>query len=192
MTWRPLPTGTTPRPSQGGVPARGDSSIVTGRGVVISVSWVPESDAQRGRLDDLESADGAPIGTSVVVVHQDPRIRTDLERELAAAGLTPVVARSCREALARARQVRAAALVTSVRIPGLDGFQLMRRARAESSLADLPIVVFDKDIRFDDRWSRAEGVDLVDARAGVAVVVGLVSLILLRRSPQAATVTGAR
>jgi CheY-like chemotaxis protein len=77
-----------------------------------------------------------------VLVVDDSRLsREAAARALAAAGLQPVTADDGWEAWELLGERRFDAVVTDLEMPRVDGFELIRRIRAEPTLRQLPIVV---------------------------------------------------
>jgi two-component system cell cycle sensor histidine kinase/response regulator CckA len=68
-------------------------------------------------------------GGSVLVVDDDPDIRTFVETILVEEGIEAVVAPDAQEALRCLAERCFDLLLTDIRMPGLDGFQLVRQAR---------------------------------------------------------------
>lgn len=70
--------------------------------------------------------------------------------------LTVVAVSSARQALEILHNGHVVALVTDLHMPRMDGFELIRRVRADSRLARLPVIVVSGDIdpRTPERVSR--------------------------------------
>lgn len=60
------------------------------------------------------------------------------------------------EALAKAAELRPDLILLDVMMPGMDGFEVCRRLRADASLAEIPVVMVTA---LDDRDSRLEGIE---------------------------------
>jgi CheY-like chemotaxis protein len=111
--------------------------------VVQVFQWVREE-----RLDVGVPAAGAPGASSapparLALVAED----SDLTRSLVAAtlargGFRVVEAVDGKDALERMRAARPDVLVTDLEMPAMDGIELIRRVRAEPSLASVPVLVF--------------------------------------------------
>jgi twitching motility two-component system response regulator PilG len=65
------------------------------------------------------------------------------------------------EGLAKARELRPALVVTDVRMPGMDGFELCAAIRADAELHSIPVVLLTS---LNDETSRRKG-KLVGASA---------------------------
>lgn len=85
--------------------------------------------------------DPAPKGPFVLVADDDPLIQTVMERSLGAAGYHVESVADGERLMERLRSRRPDILVLDVFMPMIDGFEAMRRIRADAALADLPIVV---------------------------------------------------
>jgi len=127
----------------------------------------------------------------VMVVEDDPHVRTLLEVCLEGAGYTVISARAVADALHLVDRVEPDAVVTGIHLPGLDGWQLVRRLRGDLGLASIPIVVFGERAH---HGTRCEGnladVHPVDPLAGTQAVAHLLG-VLLRRPGAAMTQGGA-
>lgn len=93
--------------------------------------------------------------TSTVLIVEDDRVyRDDLRALLAHAGYAVVGLGSGEEALAQAAQVLPDLVLLDVMMPGMDGFEVCRRLRAEAQTAEVPIILVTA---LDDRESRIRG-----------------------------------
>jgi CheY-like chemotaxis protein/anti-sigma regulatory factor (Ser/Thr protein kinase) len=83
----------------------------------------------------------AHAGLPVLVIEDDPGavrlLRTYLETE----GYDVVVAADGEAGIAAAREVTPAAIVLDVLLPGIDGWEVLRRLKADVQLRDVPVVV---------------------------------------------------
>lgn len=81
------------------------------------------------------------VGTSVLVIEDDPSavrlLRTYLESE----GYEAVVAADGESGIAAARESAPAAIILDVLLPGIDGWEVLRRLKADPGLRDVPVVV---------------------------------------------------
>ena len=78
---------------------------------------------------------------TVVVIEDDPSSAELLSVYLEAAGLRPVVVGSGTEGLAVVRELEPDVVVLDIRLPGMDGWDVLARIRGEPDLADTPVVV---------------------------------------------------
>ena len=85
--------------------------------------------------------DPAPKGPFVLVADDDPLIQTVMERSLGSAGYRVESVADGKRLMERLRTGRPDILVLDVFMPMIDGFEAMRRIRADPDLSDLPIVV---------------------------------------------------
>jgi CheY-like chemotaxis protein len=76
----------------------------------------------------------------VLVVDDDPAIRLLCSVNLEVAGLAVREAADGRQALARARSERPDLVLTDVRMPGLDGFQLAEALREDERTRAIPLI----------------------------------------------------
>ena len=76
----------------------------------------------------------------ILIADNDPRNLVALDAILASPDRDVVQARSGWEVLSRARQSDIAVVVLDVRIPGLDGFQVARRLKADERTSRIPVI----------------------------------------------------
>jgi CheY-like chemotaxis protein len=93
------------------------------------------------QTDPSRQTDRGPSGPFVLVADDDPLIQTVMERSLGAAGYHVECVDDGERLLERLQRRRPDILVLDVFMPIIDGFEAMRRIRADPELADLPIVV---------------------------------------------------
>jgi len=92
--------------------------------------------------------------STVLVVDDEPVARDALEALLASAGYRSISASNGPDGLARAVEHSPDAILLDVMMPGMDGFEVCRRVRADARLAEVPIIMVTA---LDDRDSRLEG-----------------------------------
>jgi signal transduction histidine kinase/CheY-like chemotaxis protein len=93
-----------------------------------------------------ESTEAAPLenqasGPRILVVDDDPVARDLLRRTLTRQGFAVTTADSGEEGLRLALEIRPAAITLDVMMPGLDGWAVLRRLKADPETADIPVVV---------------------------------------------------
>ena len=76
----------------------------------------------------------------ILIVDDDERNRKLVRDVLEAAGLATIEARDGEEALNRARAHRPAVVLLDVRLPDLDGTEVVRRLKAAPETAAIPVV----------------------------------------------------
>ena len=105
---------------------------------------------------DLPAAgptDAAPrYPRSVLVVDDDPSVRSLLELVLSVEGFEVRVAVGGEDALAMIAQQRPDVLLVDVMMPGMDGRALTRQLRTDPATADLPVVVCSALADDPDAW----------------------------------------
>jgi CheY-like chemotaxis protein len=77
----------------------------------------------------------------ILVVEDDPASREVIVALLAQAGLSAVAVSDAATALAWLEGELPAVVLLDVMLPGMDGFELLRRIRNTEGWADLPVVV---------------------------------------------------
>jgi CheY-like chemotaxis protein len=84
---------------------------------------------------------------TVLVVDDEPDVRLIARLVLAAAGFEVREVESGEAALAELHGGRSPdVLLLDVRMPGIDGWEVLRQLRSEPNLAELPVVVFTADL----------------------------------------------
>lgn len=108
----------------------------------------------RARLSlGLPGADPIPRakrGAKVLVVDDDPDSAFMLEQAVSKAGYGTLTAYDGLTALSRARDEQVALILLDVMLPGMDGYEVLRRLRSEPATSDLPIVMVSAKSRPED------------------------------------------
>jgi len=86
------------------------------------------------------------MSTRILVVDDDASIRRTFERHLSEQGHAVSTASSAEEALARLSAFAPALVITDVRMPGMDGIELLRRVRADDVDADVLVITAHEDM----------------------------------------------
>jgi len=92
------------------------------------------------RTDEEQNAEGARPPATILVVDDDPSVRGMLARMLQAENYNVVEAADGLDALEQCARHPVAAVVTDVRMPRMDGFELGRRVAAEWPQVQLLLV----------------------------------------------------
>jgi CheY-like chemotaxis protein len=92
----------------------------------------------------------------VLIVDDEPKNRRTVEALLAPLGCAVTFAGDGAEALARAARLQPDLILLDVMMPGLDGFEVCRRLRADAALAEVPVILVTA---LDDRESRLRGLE---------------------------------
>jgi signal transduction histidine kinase/DNA-binding response OmpR family regulator len=118
--------------------------------------WLPAEVKERERerdevikLRDREilekNSTPTPLPTSslplVLVIDDDPRVHDLMQRFLAREGFRMIIASNGEEGLRLARELHPTAITLDVLMPGTDGWSVLTTLKADSSLADIPIVM---------------------------------------------------
>jgi signal transduction histidine kinase/CheY-like chemotaxis protein len=82
-----------------------------------------------------------PDRVEILVIEDDPSTVRLLREYLEPAGYTVTVAPTGEAGLALAKKRRPAAVVLDVLLPGVDGWEVLRRLKAEDGLRDVPVVI---------------------------------------------------
>jgi DNA-binding response OmpR family regulator len=81
------------------------------------------------------------LAATVLVADDDADILRFMEINLRLEGFQVITARDGPDALAKAVAVRPDLVLLDVRMPGIDGYTLCARLRADASLAAVPVVI---------------------------------------------------
>jgi len=103
-----------------------------------------DKSTEPGKPDEL-SPSGAPptekAGGRVLLVDDDPLGRKLSARVLSDAGFSVDVVSTAEEALNSARAAPPDAILSDIRMPGMDGFEFCQAIRRDHSLAGIPVVL---------------------------------------------------
>jgi two-component system, OmpR family, KDP operon response regulator KdpE len=119
-----------------------------------------------------------PTGLSILVVDDEPAIRRFLRTSLDLQGFRVIESADGEESLDQLRRNAIDVLVLDLGLPGMDGFEVIRRLRAQGS--SLPIIVLSSrtdergkvealDLGADDYVTKPFGIDELLARIRAAV-----------------------
>ena len=89
----------------------------------------------------MNGNDRHPAGLHVVVAEDSPTQAELLREALSGAGYAVTLAGNGVEALAAARRVRPAVIISDVVMPDMDGYQLCRVVKADPALRDTPVMI---------------------------------------------------
>jgi CheY-like chemotaxis protein len=107
----------------------------------------PPEDLSTGRAAELDELVAAPPPSgqggslTVLLVEDDPRSIDLLTLYLHGVGYEVAVARDGEEGLELARRLRPAVITLDLCLPRLDGWEFLARAKADPSIADIPVVI---------------------------------------------------
>ncbi|HYM59544.1 MAG TPA: response regulator [Thermoanaerobaculia bacterium] len=82
-----------------------------------------------------------PAGERVLVVEDDDASYDALSSYLSSAGFVPIRARHGDEALSLARAARPIAVTLDLVLPGMDGWEVLRKLKGDESTAEIPVIV---------------------------------------------------
>jgi DNA-binding response OmpR family regulator/anti-sigma regulatory factor (Ser/Thr protein kinase) len=125
----------------------------------------------------------APVApTTILTIDDDARVRETLDQLLTCPQNQLAFASSGEEGLRRASELKPDLILLDVMMPGMDGFEVSRRVRADAALAEIPVLMITA---LDDRNSRLKGIeagaddfiqkpfDSTELRARVRTITGL-------------------
>ncbi|MGH9092209.1 MAG: response regulator, partial [Acidimicrobiales bacterium] len=93
-----------------------------------------------GRGEGAGGGDGGARAT-ILVVDDDPSARDLLTRFLRREGYTVLTAASGEQAIPLAREHRPSVITLDVMMPGMDGWEVLRRFKGDPDLAPIPVVL---------------------------------------------------
>src|SRR5690349_15563274 len=94
--------------------------------------------------------------TTILIVDDEPIGRETLAALLHTQGYQLEFASGGAEALSQAAALQPDLILLDVMMPGIDGFEVCRRVRADPAVAEVPIVLVTA---LDDRGARLEGIE---------------------------------
>jgi signal transduction histidine kinase/CheY-like chemotaxis protein len=100
----------------------------------------PPSGSDKERLAK-DFSGGMGKGEVILVVDDKTELLELIRTELSAAGYRVHVAASGEEGLEKARKLKPDAIILDIIMPGMDGWEVLRRLRADPELSDISVVV---------------------------------------------------
>jgi CheY-like chemotaxis protein len=92
------------------------------------------------------------VGT-ILVIDDEPALRSVLSTMLEVFGYSVVEAGSATFALSLLEEIKPDLILTDVMMPDMDGLTLIRRMRSEPSWSDIPVLVISAKTTPDDRMA---------------------------------------
>ncbi len=102
--------------------------------------------AARVRTDSTGPEYRDPAAPAVLVVDDSITVRRVMERLLLREGMRVVLAGNGQEALEQLKTIHPAVILSDIEMPRMDGFDLIRRIRADARTADIPIVIISSRV----------------------------------------------
>ncbi len=87
----------------------------------------------------------------ILIVEDEPNIVESLRFILERAGFDVEIVSDGAESLRRLARQRFAAVVLDIMLPGMNGFDVLRAIRADTAIADLPVIVLTAKGQANDR-----------------------------------------
>jgi two-component sensor histidine kinase len=114
-------------------------------------------------MTDRSANEASPRRQAVLVIDDDERNLAILSEYLKDIDLTILVAEDGESGLARAHYARPDLILLDVLLPGMDGYGICRRLKADPTTADIPIIFMTAltEIEFKVKGFEAGGVDYV-------------------------------
>jgi CheY-like chemotaxis protein len=125
-------------------------------------------------------------GCRVLIVDDERQIAQLIEDQLAPLLVQTAIASSGEEALEQLRSQQFDAVTLDILMPGMDGFEVLRKIRADEKLREIPIVfvsVFSGRQELAGEWVVSKPIDADELRAvlGAAVRAGRSSALVVAR-----------
>ena len=109
------------------------------------VVWLPFRAAEPARPRDVAEGTVLPVGVSAIplalVVEDDDRMAVMIEEELRRDGFEVMRAATGEEGLVRAHKRKPDLITLDIFLPSMDGWEFLRRLRADAHLAETPVVI---------------------------------------------------
>jgi PAS domain S-box-containing protein len=90
---------------------------------------------------DVHSIDVPSAGNTVLVIDDEASARELLRKRLEAGGCSVLLAKNGAEGLALAAKYKPALITLDVMMPGMDGWTVLRRLKADENLKDIPVTM---------------------------------------------------
>ncbi len=121
----------------------------------------------------------------ILVIEDDPATSRLVDYTLRHEGHQVITAANGLEGLRRARNDRPDLVILDVMLPGLDGFEICHRLRAEPATAKLPILMFSAKAQEIDKTTglKVGADDYLSKPAAPAEIVSRVARLLGRKAP---------
>ena len=98
-------------------------------------------DRRVAKTAPVESLTSTPRGNIILVIDDDAAALDIVQRVLLKEGFTPVLLDNGRKALDLARKVKPKGIILDVRMPGVNGWDVLRGLKADSKVKEVPVVI---------------------------------------------------
>ena len=129
-----------------------DVSSTPGKGSTFTVflPWEAKAKEERSRIESgvwhrvtrRKPAEVDPAARLVLVVDDDPAVHDLLEPMLTSQGFRVAHAFDGREGLARTRETQPAIVILDIKMPGMDGWEVISALKADPQLSKIPVILF--------------------------------------------------
>jgi CheY-like chemotaxis protein len=82
-----------------------------------------------------------PLPKTVLMIDDDPAERELMHRSLTKSGFNVVAVADGEEGIRLAKRIRPLVITLDVLLPGIDGWEVLRQLKADSELADIPVIM---------------------------------------------------
>jgi two-component system, cell cycle response regulator len=114
------------------------------------------SDQQTESLGAVSPREALDMAMTILIVDDEPAGRETLAALLLTQGYQLAFAAGGGEALRQAAEIQPDLILLDVMMPGMDGFEVCRRLRADPALGEVPIILLTA---LDDRADRLSGIE---------------------------------
>jgi CheY-like chemotaxis protein len=107
------------------------------------VTTEPLGTARSKQVDHSAAGDPQPVlkPNTILMIDDDPAERELMGRSLTKAGFNVVAVANGEEGLRMAKEIRPLVITLDLWLPGIDGWEVLRRLKTDSTLADIPVIV---------------------------------------------------
>jgi signal transduction histidine kinase/ActR/RegA family two-component response regulator len=128
----------------------GKGSQITVHLPVNVTAEAPESPRLKVASTPAVAKEPAAHAETILVIDDDPAVRDLMSRYLIKSGFHAVTAADGEEGLKLAKKIRPRVITLDVVMPGMDGWGILRRLKADPELADIPVImvtIVDNEVR---------------------------------------------
>jgi CheY-like chemotaxis protein len=144
-----------------------------GKGSVFTVQLPAQVTAEVAGTSKAKPSNGPAAGTSelksqpktILMIDDDPAECELMQRSLTKSGFHVVAVADGEEGIRLAKRIRPLVITLDVLLPGIDGWEVLRRLKADPELAEIPVIIVtivDSELKGADRGASAHLIKPVD------------------------------
>lgn len=142
-----------------------ESEVGTGSVFTVRAPRVLKGVGARAQAEIATTRPAPPAARRVLIVDDDPAARYVAGQVVRQLGGDSIEATNGVEALALAVRGRPELILADLRMPEMDGFELVRHLRGDSRTASIPVVIITSSLVSEAERSRLQGVDAIISKA---------------------------